>query len=381
VFRLGQANDEIYVLMTGSVRVSLNQSLFAIEGSVEDDFGPDDELNPGEMHHDPDVKPSAQIGRMSKIAAALKGPKLKVAMPFASRSPGGSRNRLPPEWNHKVPVRAPVLEDAVNQLKKQDVHEKWAAKYIQRRWRSRIANIVKQEMRHHEQQQKNKASVKSRSVPAPAYFGESCLWVPLEDWETREPPKFDYSARCEVRCEILYITRSELKDIVDQFSPWLTERFTYFTSKVYQSSAAHHAEAHPEEAPSPVKVGSDSGRPPSRLASKGSAWPMSGAGPLVQQEWLPSDAHAPPGAGLVAPALDKDWPQVSSTRAASMQATSLVELQARWADLANRSRTEATRLINAHATAARLGSRGRRGRLGSSRLGSLRDPLLSGSRA
>ena len=33
------------------------------------------------------------------------------------------------------------------------------------------------------------------------------------------------------------------QDIVDQFSPWLTERFTYFTSKVYQSSAAHHAEA------------------------------------------------------------------------------------------------------------------------------------------
>ena len=26
---------------------------------VEDEFGPDEELHPAEMHHDPDVEPSA----------------------------------------------------------------------------------------------------------------------------------------------------------------------------------------------------------------------------------------------------------------------------------------------------------------------------------
>lgn len=80
----------------------------------------------------------------------------------------------------------------------------------------------------------------SKTVHAPSYFGESCLWVPLERWESEPPPLYMYNARCESLVELVYISRDTVKDIVERFSPWLPQRFESFRETVIKGMQAVH---------------------------------------------------------------------------------------------------------------------------------------------
>lgn len=74
----------------------------------------------------------------------------------------------------------------------------------------------------------------SKTVEAPAYFGESCLWIPLDDWDIVPPPMYMYSARCECRGELIVIDRQDIQELISKFGPWLAERFEYFREAVVE---------------------------------------------------------------------------------------------------------------------------------------------------
>ncbi|CAE7356591.1 Kcnh5, partial [Symbiodinium microadriaticum] len=69
---------------------------------------------------------------------------------------------------------------------------------------------------------------------APAYFGESCLCDPVEKWDEK-PPQCMYSARCEMRSEVMCILRSDIGALIKEFSPWMGERFEVFREEVVQN--------------------------------------------------------------------------------------------------------------------------------------------------
>jgi len=125
-----------------------------------------------------------------------------------------------------------VLMEATVQLKRQDLREKNAAIMIQRRWRKRprMPN-PKPSLLHHGSKWRA-TTMSSKTIAAPAYFGESCLWSPIEQWGKEDPPLYTYTARCESRCELVYIGREAIQEIVERFSPWLGERLETFRKSV-----------------------------------------------------------------------------------------------------------------------------------------------------
>ena len=84
--------------------------------------------------------------------------------------------------------------------------------------------------------------MKSHLVEAPAFFGEGCLWVPFDDWDT-DIPVHCYAARCEARVEVLSVDRSAMQVVIDRFSPWLAERFDLFRSAVCEGVQRIDSEA------------------------------------------------------------------------------------------------------------------------------------------
>jgi len=90
--------------------------------------------------------------------------------------------------------------------------------------------------------------MRSHLVHAPAYFGEACLWVPLDKWDTFAPT-YKYAARCQTLVEQVTIKRSSLQTVIDHFSPWLGDRFEFFREAVADSMQEFScmAEAAPTE--------------------------------------------------------------------------------------------------------------------------------------
>merc|ERR1719330_900569 len=99
--------------------------------------------------------------------------------------------------------RAPASEESVSfrfsdvlhadtlRLRRQEADEAWAARLIQKRWRAHA------EGRRTCMRKQRTGQVQSKIVQAPAYFGDSCLWAPIEDWESGPQLHYKYSARCE----------------------------------------------------------------------------------------------------------------------------------------------------------------------------------------
>jgi hypothetical protein len=129
-------------------------------------------------------------------------------------------------------VDSRVLNAAYRKLQRRDSRLYNAAKYIQRRWRR---NHGKTFVAHTGVAHKGLSIARSKYVHAPAYLGESCLWQPLDEWDTYH--RFDYAARCVSRGEFCYMHRQDIKNIIQngKFSPWLEERFLYFRQSVLEN--------------------------------------------------------------------------------------------------------------------------------------------------
>ena len=103
-----------------------------------------------------------------------------------------------------------------------------SARVIQKRWRAGKG----QRSEKARSRPKRPKGLKNKRVTAPAYFGESCLWVPRDDWGIVSPPRFSYSARCQSRCEVVCIPQQAVRGLVETFSPWLGERLDTFREAI-----------------------------------------------------------------------------------------------------------------------------------------------------
>lgn len=107
----------------------------------------------------------------------------------------------------------------------QDLSLHRASRSVQKAWRKRRLRQIGAHHHHLD-----------TLVDAPAYFGESCLLMPLAEWDSK-PPLFSYTAYCVAPCECVLVPRAEVKQVIEIFSPWLCDRFEVFR-KVALTAAA-----------------------------------------------------------------------------------------------------------------------------------------------
>jgi len=184
IFRLGQVNEQVYLMLQGTVRLSLNESLF--EDPLQD------------TKEEASLLKSAALSRFLNVARQVRVAR-RTGKVFASS----------------------VLKHAATSLRKLEAQESWAARFIQNHWRKK----KKLEGNHHFPPADGELA--STTLSAPSYLGEACLWAPYEEWTTN-PPKFKYSARCESRVELVYISRDMIGEVIERYKPWQLDRLQYF---------------------------------------------------------------------------------------------------------------------------------------------------------
>eukprot|EP00932_Pfiesteria_piscicida_P000696 SRR837773.10682.p1 GENE.SRR837773.10682~~SRR837773.10682.p1 ORF type:complete len:341 (-),score=108.01 SRR837773.10682:149-1054(-) len=196
VFRIGEVNEQVHIMLQGTCRLSLNESLF------QDSTKETEEENARGM----------QFFRVAMQAQTAK--KLNKARQAFSRTK--------------------FLKSASAVLRKKEAQETWAARFIQRLWRegrnrhaTRTANKRRLPGEGVDRTQSHGMALQSTAVSAPCFLGEVCLWQPFEEW-SQKAPKYRYSARCESRMELVLIRRQLVQEIVTKYQPWQGDRLRYF---------------------------------------------------------------------------------------------------------------------------------------------------------
>mmetsp|Transcript_78041 Transcript_78041/g.226417 ORF Transcript_78041/g.226417 Transcript_78041/m.226417 type:complete len:927 (-) Transcript_78041:119-2899(-) len=236
IFRMGQQNDQVYMLLTGEVVASRNENLF--EDTLWPEPGkagvPSDDLLSDLTFDIPRNKEATVTANVAQVMSMATN----KANIIPDRSPTASRTmtRAPTYGTRKSGndmFDSEVLLMAHVELRRQDVRRHAAARRVQRIWRAkqkRRKGRPPQNSQDRAKQGLKISRMKSRHISAPAYFGEACLWQPLEDWS--DPPLYLYTVRCESRGEIIYIPRDAILQCLDRFSPWLLERYQTFAAAV-----------------------------------------------------------------------------------------------------------------------------------------------------
>lgn len=134
-------------------------------------------------------------------------------------------------WNrHRgalIPKGASKLEGAALFLKVTDDDVLFAVLALQRAWRAKMARRTK------ENHEKKSLVMRSHSVIAPAFFGESCLWQPVHEWgPTGVVSRHRYFARCDSRCELITISQDTILTLLNSFQPWLSKVFEEFREAI-----------------------------------------------------------------------------------------------------------------------------------------------------
>lgn len=259
LFSVGQVNRQIYILLTGAV--FLSRSDFLCEAALDEDEGyvkPEEkELSLEDLriprHKQVDLNELRKS--LFKKAHEVREKKMKAENVLTGwgneqgtweeqeqdeiemhkkkkrdKSKGGNHNKGMGVFDSTILLAAHL------RLRKQDIRKKHAAQVMQRCWRRYKAGqqgFVTDDAggKRKSATSQAKHSQLSQVVRSPAYFGESCLWMPMETWDV-EDPVYTYSARCEERGELIYLARESVQELCGRFSPWLPERFEHFRQGV-----------------------------------------------------------------------------------------------------------------------------------------------------
>jgi len=242
LFRVGQPNEQIYLLLHGSVWLTRNESLFPDVGSLSKgaiiNEGPEGFMIP--RHREAGI---VDVGKMLVDKTVQKTKMRKSASNCI-------RDEVVTEWGVRKPYCGletsgnPIfdsmpLRQATAVLKRSDLRQKKAARTIQRRWRRRKASLDFPSESPYKETKRKATMLQSKTVSSPAYFGESCLWSPVEKWKEEEPPLYTYTARCETRSELVYLPREAMQELFALFTPWLGERFEVFRQAVIASLSTY----------------------------------------------------------------------------------------------------------------------------------------------
>jgi hypothetical protein len=250
LFHVGATNEHIYVILKGSLYISQNEKLEThADGTGIHDKPPEEgtgfsiprnkEANAvdvmrmviGAFKLREKKKKNDDQKKIERVSDLLKGPTLSNTDNDSDQDwlsdPAEDGEAVDILESH---VDSRVLNAAFRKLSRRDTRLYKAAKYIQRRWRRNHGMTFVSTVAH-----KGLSIARSKYVHAPAYLGESCLWQPLDEWDTYQ--QFPYAARCVSRGEFCYMHRDDIKNIITngKFSPWLGERFEYFRQSVLEN--------------------------------------------------------------------------------------------------------------------------------------------------
>lgn len=206
VCRAGAPIEEVSILVEGSVLMTLNRSLYS--AALEDRMG---------------TKPWK-----GAIIAVEFLKRLQRASASATRSTSFSLGSGGPESS--------ALDAAIHKLREEDERTQTAAHFIQRRWRTRRLQRPPGSCTSQRKSPRRLERFRSTTIEAPSFFGESCLWEPLEDWTSPSSVCFAYSARCETRSELIQVPRDAVREVIDQYSPSLRERFEFFRQSIVEEN-------------------------------------------------------------------------------------------------------------------------------------------------
>jgi len=210
MFRVGDPDDKAYVMVNGVARLSLNEDLCGTSITSEDD---DDE---------------------PFFGLQIQGLQLRQPSVLSSSK---DTNGLDAERLPSQPMfTTGIIDQASSQIEQQDAILTKAAIGIQRAVRRRH-----RKGRHTEVKRGSVSVIRTKSVHAPAFFGEACFWVPYDEWQTNSL-SFKYSARCESRAEIVLIAREVVWVIIQRYSPYLKDRFESFQRAVLSGARRSRTE-------------------------------------------------------------------------------------------------------------------------------------------
>jgi len=244
LFHVGAANEHIYVVLKGSVYISQNEKLdnhefstgvsqellkegtgFSIPRNKEANAVDVMKMVVNAFKLTANKKDDHEKKKLERVSDMLKLPTLVDDEHDSDQDWVTNEEAVDILESH---VDSRVLNAAYKKLERRDNKLYNAAKYIQRRWRRNHGMVF-----HATGAQKGLSNVRSKYVHAPAYLGESCLWQPLDEWDTYQ--HYPYAARCVSRGEFCYLHRQDVKNIIDCFSPWLAQRFEYFRQSVLEN--------------------------------------------------------------------------------------------------------------------------------------------------
>lgn len=253
LFRIGEPCITIHFLITGSVHLSRNQSVH--DGTVHNN--PEEELNHNLImaftiprNHDTGVEDIRKsVADKAKRMRDLNYTRMQQAegvltkfhrpqdknneVEHSDDDPASKKKKARREKRRNYDIfESDVFRDATLDLLRLDKRRKSAAAIVQKAWRRRIKKTdgsrVNKNLR-------SVSTMQSKTVQAPAYFGESCLWLPYEDWGSDTKVVIhQYSATCDSRAtsEIVHIPRTAISEVIEAFAPWLLERFEFFQTSV-----------------------------------------------------------------------------------------------------------------------------------------------------
>jgi len=248
LFQVGGTNDTIYVLVLGSMYLSLNQSIWD-EDNLKKEQDQGSRLK--QLKTRSKTFSSAAFAQPRDQSGALGDPsKLVMGMVetlgqktglerLVGEKPGDRKKKKKKGNGDGYNIfNAEILNNASNSLKVHDLRVKSIVLRMQRRWRQRQRERAASARTEQERVAAPKSGIDMRShtVYAPAYFGESCLWdeVDVMEWSTASAPKHMYNARCQDRGQVVCIPRSAIQTVLVRFSPWLPERFGHFRIAVVE---------------------------------------------------------------------------------------------------------------------------------------------------
>mmetsp|Transcript_51933 Transcript_51933/g.121570 ORF Transcript_51933/g.121570 Transcript_51933/m.121570 type:complete len:958 (-) Transcript_51933:139-3012(-) len=261
LFRRGEVNEDIYIVLEGKLHLSTTN---VFGKNSKDGSGANLKIprNQNQSYLQDVLRAAEQIKAMRK-AMMMKSPhegsevKKEARVGFAMHSVLEGEN-----------FKSEVMTAAAMELDRQDAKELKAVQLVQRRWREkRRIRLGGRPIPLHKQRSQQNMPVGGRTIEAPTYLGESCLWVPPNG----AFPRHKYSARCETRGEFVHMHQHTVLDVVSLFSPWLPERFDRFVEAV-----RHHMQEFAEV--------------PQTMVSSSPRGALYGKSPTVDIEMLNKDA-------------------------------------------------------------------------------------------
>lgn len=262
IFRTGEFNTEIYILLTGRLRISRNEKIDLVDETVDQFFIPRKKeqslMQLGVGVFKPVVKSAkVKLKNAAREQTAGKGkswmkqtkhehdePEMEVP---SSPSAVKLASPPPPSTAHGMGkfLMGGMYHQVKLEQKKEDLRQKIAAKFVQRLWRAKKiwrgpSPLRRLFTRHIEGGLKlNVNEMPTCSVNAPAFLGEACLWSDPAEWEIHAPGLYTYSAWCEERSEIVVLRRQAIQQVLNRFG-WLEDRFKFFREKVLDSIDAKY---------------------------------------------------------------------------------------------------------------------------------------------